>query len=92
MPKAILIARDDFCYGTIVRAVENIPKQNILHLEKVRYQRRYEVRFCTAAKISAKSVEGVVRFDALIFFGAEGAGASDRRATPWFRQPCTYAP
>jgi len=30
MPKAILIARAIFCYGTIVRIVENIPKQNLL--------------------------------------------------------------
>jgi hypothetical protein len=92
MPEVILIAREDFCYGTIVRAVENIPKQNILHLGKFRYQRRNEVRFCTAANIFAKFVEGAVAFDALVSSGAESAAAFQPRATPWVPPTVCYAP
>jgi hypothetical protein len=75
MPKAILIAREDFCYGTILRTVEKSLKQNIIHLEKFGYQTRDEVRFCTTAKIFAKFLECIVPFDALVSSGAESAGA-----------------
>jgi hypothetical protein len=58
----------------------------IVHLEKFRYQRRDDVKFCRTAKIFAKFIEGVVAFDALLAYGDVSAEHSSTGQRPGFRQ------